>query len=153
MKIQYTFKDMEPWEEVRVKEYAEQKMRSLEKLLSRFQDDEVHLEVRSERYEKNNAYEVELAMEIPAKIMIGKEASHSIEKAIDLAKDRLLKQLRRHDELLKNKGKTSSSLKRAMKELGAQRVHASLEVDAQNAVEDYERTRSRELDSKPIKTF
>ena len=153
MKIQYTFKDMEPWEEVRVKEYAEQKMRSLEKLLSRFQDDEVHLEVRSERYEKNNAYEVELAMEIPAKIMIGKEASHSIEKAIDLAKDRLLKQLRRHDELLKNKGKTSSSLKRAMKEVGAQRVHASLEVDAQNAVEDYERTRSRELDSKPIKTF
>ena len=86
MKIQYTFKDMEPWEEVRVKEYAEQKMRSLEKLLSRFQDDEVHLEVRSERYEKNNAYEVELAMEIPAKIMIGKEASHSIEKAIDLAR-------------------------------------------------------------------
>lgn len=153
MKIQYTFKDMESWEQARVQEYAEQKTRSLEKLLSHFQHDEVHLEVRAERYDKNNAYEIELAMEIPTKVMVGKEASHSIEKALDLAKDRLIKQLRRHGELLKDKGKASANLKRTVKQAGEQREHGSLEVDALHAVEDYESTRASELDSKPIKTF
>lgn len=146
MKIQYTFKGMRHWEEVRMKEYAEAKERGLEKLLTHFQDDTVHLGVRAERFEKNNAYEVELVMEIPGKLLVGKEASHTIEKAIDLAKDRLVTQLRRHEDLLKSKGKSASSLKRVIKEMSDDRAHGGLTDGA------YESALSSELASNPIHT-
>lgn len=154
MKIQYTFKGMQHWEEVRVKEYAELKERSLEKLLTHFQDDEVKLEVRSERFDKNNAYEVELTMEIPGKVMVGKEASHSIEKALDLAKDRLIGQLRKHEDVLKSKGKTSSGMKRAIKEMGENREHGSIKQGATESSSElsYESALSSDTDSKPMKT-
>lgn len=151
MDIQYTFKNMQQWEELRIKEYVEGKERSLEKLLSHFWIDEVHLELRATRFDKNNAYEVELMMEIPGKLIVGKEASHTIEKAVDLAKDRLLKQLKKHDEQMKNKGKTTSGLKREIKETAEIRTHKGLKTDV--AEMDYESAFSSEVESNPIKTF
>lgn len=145
------FKNMHHWEEARIKEYAEVKERSLEKLLSHFQRDEVNLEVRSERFDKNNAYEVELIMEIPGKLLIGKEASHTIEKALDLAKDRLLAQLRKHEEQLKNKGKSSSELKRAVKISAQDRGHKNLRTNPKEAI--YDNAFSSEVESNPMNTF
>ncbi len=151
MNIQYVFKNMHHWEEVRMKEYAELKERSLEKLLSHFQHDEVNLQIRGERFDKNNAYEVELIMEIPGKLFIGKEASHTIEKAVDLAKDRLIGQLRRHEEQLKSKGKSFSGLKREIKETAQGRTHKSLKSDVKKAA--YDSALSSEVESNPINTF
>lgn len=150
MNIQYTFKGMEQWEEARVKEYADQKAGSVEKLLSHVHHDEAHLEIRAERFDKNNAYEIELAMNVLGKVMLGKEASHSIEKAIDLAKDRFIKQLRRHGEVLKNKGKTNSGLKRTIKQISENREHGALYLEDEGI---YESTLSSDVESKPINTF
>lgn len=139
MKIQFSFKNTEHWEEQRIKEYAQSKMESIVKLLSHLDDDEANLSIRSERFDKNNAYQVEMSLEIPTKNMIGMEASHTIEKAIDLSKDRLVKQLRRYDELLKNKGKKWSNLKRDIKELVESRQHKSLTIKSdQETVEAME---------------
>lgn len=129
MKIQYSMKNMVTWEEKRLREYVEQKIPGLEKLISHFQDDEVSFIIRAERFDKNNAYRVELTLQIPSRMLIGVEDSHSIEKAVDLAKDRLVKQLKRYEEQLKNKGKTNSALKRNIKQLAATRSHQAIEED------------------------
>lgn len=126
MKIQYSMKNMAAWEQKRLTEYIEQKMPSFEKLISHFQDDTVSLTIRAERFDKNNAYRVELIFEIPSRLMVGVEDSHSIEKAVDLAKDRLIKQLKKHEDQLKSKGKLNASLKRDIKELGSLRDHQAL---------------------------
>ena len=49
-----------------------------------------------EKYEKHDAYEVEFCLNLPAKSLVAKEASHMITKAIDLSKDRLISQLKKH---------------------------------------------------------
>lgn len=136
MKIQFSFKNTEHWEEQRIKEYAELKIKSIEKLLSHLDDDEANLTIRSERFDKNNAYQVEMSLEIPTRNMIGKEASHTIEKAVDLSKDRLITQLRRYDEAQKNKGKKWSNLKRAIKELVESRKHKPLVMTLDQATEE-----------------
>lgn len=148
MKIQYSMKNMVGWEEKRVKEYMQDKTASLEKLMTHFQDDTVSLTVRGERYDKNNAYQVELILEIPGKVFVGKEDSHTIEKAIDLSKDRLVHQLKKHEDQLKNRGKLNSTLKRSIKELSDDRVHRAI-VDDQEA----ESIVSSEVDSKPMSTL
>ena len=151
MKIQYSMKNMATWEEKRVREYMQEKTAGLEKLMTHFQDDTVSLTVRAERFDKNNAYQVELILEIPGKLLVGKEDSHAIEKAIDLSKDRLVHQLKKHEDQLKNKGKSNSSLKRGIKELSQDRVHrAILQEDDDQAGESIV---SSESASKPISTL
>ncbi len=153
MKIQYSMKNMVAWEEKRVKEYMQDKTPSLEKLITHFQDDTVSLTVRGERFDKNNAYQVELILEIPGKVMVGKEDSHSIEKAIDLSKDRLVHQLKKHEDQLRNKGKSNSSLKRGIKELGDDRAHRSITEVTMDEDQALESITSNESESNPISTL
>lgn len=148
MKIQYSMKSMDVWEEKHMKEYMESKIPRLEKLLSHFEDDTVSFTVRAERFEKNNAYRVELVLEIPGKLFVGNEDSHTIEKAVDLSKDRLLNQIKKHEDQLRNKGKSNSSLKRGIKELGDDRTHRAIADD-----QAFESMVSSEADSKPMSTL
>lgn len=149
MKIQYSMKSMDVWEEKRMREYMESKVPRLEKLLSHFENDTVSLTVRAERFEKNNAYRVELVLEIPGKVLVGNEDSHTIEKAVDLSKDRLLNQIKKHEDQLRNKGKSNSSLKRGIKELSDDRAHRAIsDVD-----QVFESIASSEADSKPMSTL
>lgn len=152
MKLQYSMKNMATWEEKRMREYTQDKTPSLEKLMTHFQDDTVSLTVRAERFDKNNAYQVELILEVPGKVLIGKEDSHSIEKAVDLSKDRLVQQLRKYEDQLKNKGKSNSSLKRGIKELGDDRMHRSIESSFYED-EDVASMASSESESNPISTL
>ncbi len=140
---------MDVWEEKLMKEYMDSKIPRLEKLLSHFEDDTVSLTVRAERFEKNNAYRVELVLEIPGKLLVGIEDSHTIEKAVDLSKDRLLNQIKKHEDQLRNKGKSNSSLKRGIKELSDDRTHRAISDDDQV----FESIASSETDSKPISTL
>lgn len=153
MKLQYSMKNMATWEEKRIVEYMQDKTPSLEKLMTHFQDDTVNLTVRAERFDKNNAYQVELILEVPGKVLIGKEDSHSIEKAIDLSKDRLVQQLKKHEDQLKNKGKSNSSLKRGIKELGDDRMHRAVTSPSSYEDEDTESIVSSESESNPISTL
>lgn len=153
MKLQYSMKNMVTWEEKRMREYMQDKTPSLEKLMTHFQDDTVSLTVRAERFDKNNAYQVELILEVPGKVLIGKEDSHSIEKAVDLSKDRLVHQLKKHEDQLKNKGKSNSYLKRGIKELGDDRAHRAVTAPSSYEDMDLESIVSSESESNPINTL
>lgn len=129
MNIQFAFKGMAKWEQDRVLEYAMSKTPALEKLLQHMDIDEVKLLVRAERFEKNNAYSVELVLEMRSSVFVGTEASHSIDRAIDLAKDRLVKQMKKHEDVLKSKGKARAGKKQSEDEV-ASRSHRSIKVSS-----------------------
>jgi ribosome-associated translation inhibitor RaiA len=77
-------------------DYFNEKRKSIEALLTKFSHDSVILKSTIEKFEKHDAYEVELCLVLPTKTIVAKEASHQITKAIDLSKDRLLSQIKKH---------------------------------------------------------
>lgn len=99
MKIIFFSKGLSSAEEKQLREYVEKKIKSLSRLLSHFPEDAVQLQITTKRFEKNNAFEVEMMLTIPQKRVVGKEASHTIQKAVDLSKDRIMGQLRKHEEV------------------------------------------------------
>lgn len=117
---------MQGWEQKRIKEYLDQKIPAIEKLLNHFQEDESSLTLRARHFDKNSAYNVELTLQIPSHAFVGTEASHTIEKAIDLAKDRLVKQLKKHEEVMKSKGKGKVGQRDISREGGAARTHRGI---------------------------
>ena len=102
MEVTHFFKNLSPKEEKVFVDYVKEKMHSFENLLTKFADDAKILKVSIEKYEKHDAYEVEFALILPQKSLIAKETSHQITKAIDLSKDRLLAQIRKHMDHLRH---------------------------------------------------
>jgi len=77
-------------------EYVNTKTAAIENLLSKFSKDSCLLKVGIEKFNKHDAYQVELALSLPTKTIIGSEASHAITKAVDFSKDRLITQIKKH---------------------------------------------------------
>ncbi len=77
-------------------EYVGQKTEAVEALLTKFASDAPLLMISIEKFEKHDAYEVEFRLKLPTKSIIATEASHSINKAVDLSKDRLVSQIKKH---------------------------------------------------------
>lgn len=82
-------------EEAKLRDYFSQKGGKIEKMLSHFAPDSVILQVKGEKFIKHSAFEVELVLQIPMQVISSKEASHMITKAVDLAVDRLIMQLKK----------------------------------------------------------
>lgn len=91
----FFFKGMNPAEENELREYFLGKLQKFEKILSHFPDDGVSLQVKGEKFIKHSAYDVELIMKLPGETLTARETSHTIMKAVDLAKDRLDMQLKK----------------------------------------------------------
>ena len=77
-------------------EYVNSKTDAIESLLTRFAEDAVILRASIEKFDKHDAYEVELRLDLHRKPLIAREASHQINKAVDLAKDRLVAQVKKN---------------------------------------------------------
>lgn len=92
----FFFKNMSQAEEETLREYFSTKLPKFEKILSHFAPDAVLLHVKGEKFLKHSAYEVELTMKLPLGTITAAEASHTINKAVDLATDRLLLQLKKN---------------------------------------------------------
>jgi len=82
--------------------YFESKLKQLEVLLGRYPDDTVMLGVKLEKFDKHDAYDVEFVLALPMHKIKANEASHTIMKAVDLAKDRLVTQLKKQKDQKKN---------------------------------------------------
>ena len=95
MKTVFFFKNMIPDEEERLRDYFLEKLPKLEKVLSHFPSDGVILQVKGEKFIKHSAFDVELTMKLPSETLTARETSHMITKAVDLAKDRLVMQLKK----------------------------------------------------------
>ena len=115
METVYFFKQMNPAEEQELRDYFSKKLPSLEKLMTAFPDDGALLKVTGEKFKKHSAFEVELTLKFLSETLTAREASHTIMKAVDLAKDRLTMQLkknllasRRGHRSIKARGKASA---------------------------------------------
>ena len=101
MIVKYCFKGLSKKEEDFVQKYCPSKIEHVEKRLTHFAKDAVILNMNVSRFDKHNAYAVEFILKLPKKTIVAKEASHTLNKAIDFAKDRLIRQIKKHDALLK----------------------------------------------------
>jgi ribosome-associated translation inhibitor RaiA len=83
-------------------DYVKGKTGPVENLLKKFAKDAVLLKVSIEKFEKHDAYEVEFCLTLPtSNSIVAKETSHTITKAVDLSKDRLTAQIKKHMALLR----------------------------------------------------
>lgn len=98
MKIQFFSKNCTGTEQEKFEKYVEKKLGAIERLLKRVDPDEVTLEIKVQKFEKHKAYKVEFVLRISRKKLVGEETSHTITKAVDLAKDRLIIQLKKFEE-------------------------------------------------------
>lgn len=96
MQITLLHKHLSEAEESFFNEYVSQKTEAIENLLTKFSSDAPLLKISIEKFEKHDAYEVEFFLKLPAKSLVSKEVSHSINKAVDLSKDRLVSQVKKH---------------------------------------------------------
>jgi ribosome-associated translation inhibitor RaiA len=81
--------------------YLMPKTEAINDLLTKFSTDAVLLKVSIEKFDKHDAFAVEFCLVLPTKTFVAKEASHQITKAIDLTKDRLIAQIKKHLALLR----------------------------------------------------
>lgn len=95
METVFFFKNMTQSEEKQLQDYFSTKLPAIEKIIKHFPEDGLLLQVKGEKFQKHSAYNVELIMQLPSKTLTSREASHLITKAIDLAKDRLMIQLKK----------------------------------------------------------
>lgn len=96
MEITYFHKNVSEAEEKFFLQYVDSKIDRILNLLTKFSDDAKILKSSLEKFEKHDAFEAEFFLALPSKTLIAREASHSITKAVDLAKDRLISQIKKH---------------------------------------------------------
>lgn len=95
METVFFFKHMTGEQEEILRDYFDKKTAKIEKVLKHFPKDAVLLQVKGERFQKHSAFEVEMVMKLPLGTISAREASHTINKAVDLALDRLMMQLKK----------------------------------------------------------
>lgn len=96
MEVTFFQKNLNKKEEASFVEYVNQKIPSIEQLITKFSHDAVLLKVSIKKFDKHDAFQVELCLVLPTKSLVGTEASHQISKAVDLSKDRLVAQIKKH---------------------------------------------------------
>ena len=94
MEVLFTQKNLTKEQEGKFIDYVNQKLSAFQAMFLKFSNDSVLLKVQMEKFEKHDAYEVEMVLSIPNKKFYAKETSHHITKSVDLAKDRLVSQLK-----------------------------------------------------------
>lgn len=116
MEIQLFQKGLTKEEEASFNEQVNQKVGSIQNLLKDITKDTKTLKVSIERFQKHDAYEVEFCLNIPNKSIVAKEASHVIPKAVELAKRRLVEQIKKH--MAQNRrGRAHQGLRRSIREM------------------------------------
>jgi len=104
MELILTQKNLSEAEAKLFNDYVEKKVSQFEGLLDKYPSDAVTLRVLIEKFEKHDAFSVEMTLSLPKlDTMKASEASHNITKALDLSKDRLVAQIKKSRELKREK--------------------------------------------------
>ena len=101
MEVTFLQKHLNKAEESTFVDYVNQKLRTIENLLTKFAEDAALLKVSIRKFDKHDAYEVEFCLTLPTKSLVATEASHQISKAVDLSIDRLIAQIKKHMDALR----------------------------------------------------
>jgi ribosome-associated translation inhibitor RaiA len=95
MQIDYFFKNLTPSEKKWCEEYVATKVPQLEKLIHRHVEDSASLRVKAEKFSTKSAYKITFDLKLPKQSFLVSEDDHTIVEAIDLAKDKLIAQLKK----------------------------------------------------------
>jgi len=95
MQIDFFFKNFNQAEKRSFENYFETKLPQLKKLIERHFKDSALLRVKAEKFNTKSAYEVTLDLKLPKRNFLVSEDDHTIVEAIDLAKDKLIAQLKK----------------------------------------------------------
>lgn len=95
MQTSFSFKQLTAAEKAFVENYfsKNEKLGKIQAIVNRLNSDET-LEVRVEKFVKKSAYKVSLILQRPLNLMVS-EDDHTLQEAIDLAKDKLLERLKK----------------------------------------------------------
>lgn len=102
MEVTFLHLGLQKSEEQQFIDYVNQKLPAIEKMLTKFADDASLMQVTARKFDKHDAFQVEFCLTLPTKSLIAEEASHQITKAVDLSKDRLISQIKKHLAMLRN---------------------------------------------------
>lgn len=117
MDTTFFYKNLIAEEEKNFLAYANEKLEAISSLLTTFAKDAQLLKISIEKFNKHDAFEVELCLNLPTKRLIAKEASHAFSKAMDQAKDRMLLQIKKHMAQLR-KDRAHSSIRQGIVQAG-----------------------------------
>ncbi len=97
MQTTYSFKKLGEFDLHFCRQYFEQKVDAVERALPKLGPDaETKLDVRVERFAKKKAFKVTFQLRAGTQHWIAEEDDHTLREAIDLAKDKLVLQMRKH---------------------------------------------------------
>lgn len=95
MKTTFFFKNFSQTEKGIFESYFSEKLEQINKFLGNYDDSEIYLRVKAERFATKSAYKVSFELKLPKNTLLVSEDDHTINEAIDLAKDKLLAQLKK----------------------------------------------------------
>lgn len=101
MNIQFSYKQVSEKDRKFLEDYVYKKKERIKTLVSE-EFEIARLEIRAEKFAKKEAFKVELFLYLPWQKFISSEDDHTIIEAFDLALDKLIIQLRREHEKIKN---------------------------------------------------
>lgn len=102
MNIQFLYKQVSERNKKFLQEYITKKIDRFKKLIPEQELEIGRLEIKSEKFAKKEAYKVELFLSLPEHQFRASEDDHTIIEALDLALDKLIIQIRKEFEKLKN---------------------------------------------------
>ncbi len=76
-----------------LEQYMGIKLGTLEKAVFRYSSPPHNLEVRAEKFVKKSAFNVTFHLKTPRGVLMASEDDHTVTEAVDLAKDKLVRQL------------------------------------------------------------
>jgi len=104
MNTYFYFKKINKADEEKLKDYfTKEKTPRLTKLLQHGNFELAKFKMRAEYFLHHNAFEVEVELNIGKQELVAKEKSHNLLKALDLAIDRQIAQLRKLESIRHNK--------------------------------------------------
>ena len=104
MNTRFYFQKISKIDREKLKKYfTEKKLNRLSRLLQHGNLELANLVVRTQYFQRHNAFEIKLNLSFAKKELIGEEKSHDLIRAFDLALDRLVNQLRKIESLRHDK--------------------------------------------------
>jgi len=91
-------KNLHDGEKAEFENYLETKIPAIAKFFEKLPDDQVKFDCKIEKTEKHSAYICSLMLTIGGDVLKAEEAAHSITKAVDDAKDRLVREVTKRKE-------------------------------------------------------
>ena len=97
MEITYSFKKVGEFDQHFCRQYVEKKADAIARALPKLRPEATTaLQFRAERFAKKKAFKVTLTLRADSNQWTAEEDDHTLQEAIDLAKDKLILQMRRH---------------------------------------------------------